>query len=110
MRRIVDPFKEKIVENAIKAEEEAANQAQAASLPAIDPDSSIDDILKKGLYQIQCLMRVVSRDIQSGNPHRNTVMNLKDCMAMLMELKKHEQELLDNLSDEELEKLANGGK
>lgn len=68
-------------------------------------DVSIDDLLGKGLAALDRLMKVIMMDISTGAPERDTVMNLKDVMAMLHELKKKEKELLENLSDEELESL-----
>ena len=71
-----------------------------------DDDLSIDELLKKGLKQIYMLMRVIQSDISGGLPSRDTVMNLKDVMAMLHVLKEKEEEIMDSLSSEELERRA----
>ena len=69
-------------------------------------DISVDDLLKGGLQAIKGIMKVVSQEINTGMPSRDTVMNLRDCMNMLYELKKKEKEFLDSMTDEELEKLV----
>lgn len=70
-------------------------------------DLSIDSLLADGLVAINRLMKSIMQDISAGTPDRDTVQNLKDVMAMLRDLKKDEQGILDNLSTEELERLAN---
>lgn len=66
-------------------------------------DVSIDDLFKKGLLAIHRLMSLINQEILIGMPERDTVANLKDCMAMLEALKKREQDLIEKMSDEELE-------
>ncbi len=73
----------------------------------LDKSKGIDDLLLEGLYQIQRLLWCVKKDIDTGSPERDTVQNLKDVMGMLHELKKKEAELIEDLTDEELERLAN---
>jgi len=65
-------------------------------------DLSIDDLLNRGIQDIYGIMRAIRVDIGTGMPSRNTVMNLKDCLTMLAELKSKEQDLLDNMTDDEL--------
>lgn len=69
-------------------------------------DTSIDDLLKAGLQAIRGAMKAVMSDVNTGLPSRETIQNLKDLMSMLKELKKEEKDLLDNMTDEQLEKLA----
>lgn len=69
-------------------------------------DVTIDELMARGLANIERLMRVISIDISGGTPERNTVMNLKDCMAMLQTLKEHESALLEDATDEQLEALV----
>ena len=78
--------------------------------PEIDKSKGVDDLLLEGLWEIQRLLECVRRDIDTGDPDRDTTQNLRDCMAMLHELKKREQELLDSLTDEELEKKLDANK
>lgn len=79
---------------------------QAPPTPAPEPsDVSIDDLLKAGLQAIRGSMKAVMADVNTGMPSRETIQNLKDLMGLLRELKKEEKDLLDNLSEEELEKL-----
>lgn len=79
---------------------------QEAAVPIVVGDISIDDLMKKGLLAIQRVMQACLIDASTGVPSRESVMNLKDIMAMLHELKKKEQELMDEMSEEELEALA----
>ena len=77
-----------------------------APTPAPEPsDISIDDLMKAGLQAIRGSMKAVMSDVNTGMPSRETIQNLKDLMSMLRDLKKEEKELLDNLSEEEIEKL-----
>ncbi len=66
-------------------------------------DTSIDDLLGRGLATIERILRSVQIDASTGSPSRNSVMNLKDCMGMLLELKEREEDLLDGMSPEELQ-------
>lgn len=68
-------------------------------------DLDIDSLLNEGLSSVWGILRVVRIAVKSGAPSRNDVMNLKDCMAMLHELKKQEIDLLDELTEDELEEL-----
>jgi hypothetical protein len=68
-------------------------------------DGSIDNLIYRGLRAIYGLMRAIESDIATGSPDRDTVQNLKDAMAILKDLKKEERELLDSMSDEDLEKM-----
>lgn len=68
-------------------------------------DGSIDNLIYRGLRAIYGLMRDIESDIAMGSPDRDTVQNLKDAMTMLRDLKKEERELLDGMSDEDLEKM-----
>lgn len=72
----------------------------------IPANLSIDDLMRQGLENIYGIIRAIKVDVGSGAPSRETVMNLKDVMTMLRDLKKEERDLLDDLTDEELEKLA----
>jgi hypothetical protein len=94
---------------------QAAKDEHGAYLPPSKPvvpepevdDISIDNLMGKGLLALSRLMKSVLVDITAKTYDRDTVMNLKDAMAMLKDLKKEERELLENLSDEELEKKLN---
>lgn len=70
--------------------------------PSASGALSIDDMMQRGLAAIDRLMRVITSDISTGTPSRETVMNLKDAMSMLESLKRREEELMANLSDEAL--------
>lgn len=75
-------------------------------LPPPAPDSNIDSMLLRGLAALDRLLRVVTMDISTGNPSRETVQNLKDVMGMLEALKKRESETLESMSEEDLLKAA----
>lgn len=79
---------------------------QVPSSPAPEPsDISIDDLMKAGLQAIKGTMKAIMADVNTGMPSRETVMNLKDVMGMLKELKKEERELLDNMTEEQLQEM-----
>jgi len=79
--------------------------------PVLDrPDISVDDLLLRGLNNIDRLMKLISQEIVSGNPSRNIVMSLKDCMTMLHEWKEKEQDILESLPDDKLQEIANKDK
>ena len=99
-RRVrIDPAKSSVIEDL------KAKGIEKQEAPSIPTDISIDDLMSRGLQAIYGTMRAIMADVATGAPSRETVMNLKDIMAMLHDLKKKEQELLDNLSDEQLAEL-----
>lgn len=68
-------------------------------------DVSIDGLLNAGLQAIKQTMKSIHDELNLGSPSRETVMNLKDVMAMLRDLKKDEKDILADISDEQLEKM-----
>lgn len=68
-------------------------------------DISIDSLLHRGFRTIHGIIRAIEIDVGTGAPSRETIMNLKDVMAMLKDLKKEEREFLESLSDEDLVRL-----
>lgn len=82
-----------------------------AEVEAVAPlplsELSIDELLKQGLVSIHRMMRIIDESIRTQSHDRNTIMNLKDCMTMLQGLKEHEKEILEDMSEEDLEKHAN---
>lgn len=97
-----DSKKVSVVEEILAAEEE-----RLTGLPAfeIDPHASVDTNIQHAYVAVQYLLARIKKDVQSGNYNRETVTSLKDCLGMLFDLKKREDELLENLSKEELEKI-----
>lgn len=89
----------------VKDETGAYVKVSPEPLPSL-VDVSIDDLLGKGLLAVERVMKSILTEASSGNPSREAVMNLKDCMAILWELKKKERDFLDNLTDEELERMT----
>lgn len=73
------------------------------SPPSTPSDLSIDDEMDKGLLAIHRLMKQVNEDVVARVKPKDTVVILKACMDMLRDLKKAETDLLDKLSDEELQ-------
>lgn len=69
-------------------------------------DIPIDELMRKGLSCIDKTLKHLMQEAAEGQLCRESIMNLKDCMSMLHELKKREADLLDEMSDAELEKLA----
>jgi len=78
--------------------------------PSPTSEASIDDLLKQGLRAIEKSISFLSTEITKNHVDREIIGSLKDCMTMLHELKKKEKELLDNMSDEELERLVKKSK
>jgi FixJ family two-component response regulator len=70
-------------------------------------DISIDQLMGKGLMAIYGIMKSINNEVRSEKYKRNTVMNLKDVMAILKELKKEEREILSKMTDEEISKKLN---
>lgn len=68
-------------------------------------DISIDKLLDNGLLALQKSMNFILHSITAQGPTRESIQNLKDVMVMLHELKEKENELLKDLSEEELKKL-----
>lgn len=68
---------------------------------------SIDEMLKTSLKQIHRLLEGIKGEIGTSKFNRNTVMNLRDCVAMLQDLREKEVEVLKSLSSEDLEKIVN---
>lgn len=75
-------------------------------VPKARADESIDDTLAYALYQLRLLVQSLGKAIQSGSTDREIVMGLKDAIILLMDLRKHEKELLEGVSDEDLARLA----
>lgn len=70
-------------------------------------DISIDELMGKGLMAIYGIMKSINNEVKSEKYKRNTVMNLKDVMAILKELKKEERDVLSKMTDEEISKKLN---
>lgn len=77
----------------------------AVEAPLEEPhtDASIDTLLMRGLSIIDRIMTSCWKDALSAVPARETVQNLKDCMSMLKDLKLQEAELLDGMTDDQIE-------
>ncbi len=80
--------------------------------PSLDPkskdDLTLDNILSK---QLLILFRVTNQLAHSSvsGLNKEEIMSLATCIKVTMDLKAKENELLDDLSDEELEKIADSG-
>jgi hypothetical protein len=99
----VDPAKAAIVEKAVDASE------PPPPLRAPTPDDSqlnIDAGLKNGLRAVLLIVDTCLKEARTGLPERDTVQSLKDAMSILHELRKKEAEILEELSDEELNSLV----
>lgn len=71
-------------------------------------DLSIDALMQEGLAALHDVMKACRREAANGNPSRESVMNLRDAMAMLKVLKESEKDLIEELTDSDLEKIAKG--
>lgn len=73
---------------------------------APQPDVSIDTVLKDGLINIKRIMDAIGGITVKGSiPDRTVVQSLKDCIQMLSDLKKTEQDLLDDMSEDDIKKI-----
>lgn len=70
-------------------------------------DVDIDHELKRILRTTRTFLNHIHADIGPGNIKRDSGDNLKKCLDIFMSIKKYEKDVLDKMSDEELEKLAN---
>lgn len=103
----ISEFKDKVIEE-FKAKE--AEAAKAASAPPQDPlvkDISLDDLLGKHLLLLYRETRSLLQESARGEKlSRESAQCLRDNLKLLLELKENEKKLLEDLSDEELEKMA----
>ena len=97
MKKIVQPPKD---ENGLFIKEQKA----------IDPEVSIDSLLQRGLLTIDRIMKASLTEASTGTPSRESVMNLKDCMSMLKDLKAQEDALLDSMTDEQIDEFLKNKK
>lgn len=105
MRRVVkDPFKEAIVEKEL-AKEEAAKKAASALSALKNNTDNLDEILKSQLLGLSRLTNHLVAMISAGET-KDMAQQLSTCIKVTMELKAKEKELLEDLSTEELEALA----
>lgn len=70
-----------------------------------DPDVSLDDIGKRIIVAMDRATKVLLSKISADDVSRETIGALKDCQIMYKDLRKDEKDLLESLSDEDLEKL-----
>lgn len=68
------------------------------------PRGSLDDILKQQLAGLERLTKHLVSEITAGNITKETSTQLATCIKITMDLKAKEKEILDGMSDEELEK------
>lgn len=76
-----------------------------AYVPIPDVAADLDSILAAQLKGLAELTKHICTVIKQG-PERETAQQLATCIKITMELKAKENELLDDLSDEELAKVA----
>ncbi len=68
------------------------------------PTIVVDDVIKECLICIRRIVEHVSKET-TRVPTREHAAILKDCMSMLYEAKKKEDEIMSDLSEDELEKM-----
>lgn len=71
---------------------------------------NIDKLRHRGLRSIHGIIRAIETDVGSGHPARETIMNLKDIMAILKDLKAEERDYLDSLDETQLQELSGATK
>lgn len=98
LRKLIDPALKKALLEGPEIIPEAVQEASS--------DLSIDSMMQRGLAAIDRLMRCITMDISTGAPSRETVMNLKDCLSMLKDLKEREEGILESMSEEDLRRVG----
>jgi len=93
----------KLIVEPLKDELGAYVKPPIAEKPSIPSDLSIDEEMDKGLLAIHRLMKQVNEDVVARSNLKETVVILKACMDMLRDLKKAETDLLDTLSEDQLQ-------
>lgn len=71
-----------------------------------DPEVSLDDILGKQLLALARVTKQLVMASSGGGMTKDEIQSLATCIKVTMDLKAKEKELLDTLTDEELEKAA----
>lgn len=71
----------------------------------IEQDLSIDSLLHRSLVTVDRMLKAITIQASEGTWDRESVQNLKDLTSMLLEFKKKEAEILEQMSDETIEKL-----
>lgn len=82
---------------------------QGRYLPVIPPEKpkgTLEDILQRQLAGLELLTEHLVTAIKGGDIHKDTAQQLATCIKITMDLKAKENEMLDNMSDEELRRLA----
>lgn len=72
----------------------------------VDPNLSIDSLLQRSLLTINRMLKHITIQSTDGTWDRESVQNLKDLTMMLLEFKKKEAEILDQMSDDQLEAMV----
>lgn len=71
------------------------------------PQVSLDYLVQDGLVAIRRIMdKILADTTRNILPPRETVMTLKDCMAMVTELKRKQIEAFEGLTAEELKRVV----
>lgn len=70
-----------------------------------DIDVSLDDIGKRIIVAMDRATKTLLANITAGSVDRDTIGALKDCSVIYKDLRKDEKDLLDSLSDDELERM-----
>ena len=103
MRKLIDPAKaaavDRIVENSKPIRKELSSEPIAA-------DISLDDLIGKSLLILYRETRALLEESSAGKLSKDSAVCVRDNLKLLKELKEKEKSVLDNLTDEELEKLV----
>ena len=69
-------------------------------------DLSLDSFMEKYLHLLHRETKALFLEAAQGKLSRDSSQSMRDNLKLIMELKKQEKQLLDNLTDDELKKLA----
>lgn len=86
--------------------EETPAKAVESLPPMVDPELSLDDILKRQMMILDRATRHLAMRAATGAMSKDEIQSLATCIKVTMELKLKENELLDTLDDEALREVA----
>lgn len=87
--------------------QEPKTEVTESSVP--DPDVCLEDVGKRIIVAIDRATKMLLQAVTSGNIDRETIGALKDCFYVYKDMRRDEQEMLANLSDEQLAMMSSEG-
>lgn len=94
----IDKWKESVVEAALKSSE-AVSTAPGITIKF---NGTLDELLSKQLAALDKITNQLVIAAGTGNATKDEIQSLATCIKLTMDLKVKENEILENLSDEDL--------